>query len=297
MKAPFVCYADFECILKPVQEVENEDVTTGIIDPAEKKKEFAYQLHEPASYAYKIVSIDPDYKFELKIHRGLDSAEHLLDSLKADAKKIYTDYIKKKKPMPELTTEQQEQFDNAIDCHICGEKFKEGDKKIQDHCHVLGHYRGAAHNGCNLNYKIDPRRWKLPVFFHNLRGYDGHLIRKALKSSHGNVRVIPNNMENFMAFSVGQLQFLDSFQFTNQGLDDLIKTLDTDDFKYTHEAYPDNEQFYLLKKKGIFPYDFFDDISKLHSTEPMEFPTRETFFKKLADKECIMKEYLHAKSV
>ena len=147
--------------------------------------------------------------------------------------------------MPILTTEEQEQFDNASECHICGEEIKEREKKDLDHCHILGHYRGAAHNGCNLNYKIDPRRWKLPVFFHNLRGYDGHLIIKALKSSHGNVRVIPNNMEKYMAFSVGQLQFLDSFQFTNQGLDKLIKTLDMDDFKYTQEAYENSEQFHL----------------------------------------------------
>ena len=98
-----------------------------------------------------------------------------------------------------------------------------------------------------------------------------------------------------MAFSVGQLQFLDSFQFTNQGLDKLVKTLDADDFKYTQETYPNSEQFHLLKKKGVFPYDFFDDITKLHSTEPMEFPTRNIFFNKLSDKECNMEDYLHAK--
>ena len=134
-------------------------------------------------------------------------------------------------------------------------------------------YRGAAHNGCNLNYRIDPQPWKLPVFFHNLRGYDDHLTIKALKNSHGNVRVIPTNMEKYMAFSVGQLQFLDSFQFTMQSLDGLVKTLDEKvDFKYTQQCYPDDEQVYLITKKGIFSYDFFDDISKLYYTE---FPTRE----------------------
>ena len=106
------------------------------------------------------------------------------------------------------------------------------------------------------------------MFFHNLRSYDGHLIIKALKNSHGNVRVIPTNMEKYMAFSVGQLQFLDSCQFTMQSLDGLVKTLDEKvDFKYTKQSYPDDEQYYLITKKGISPYDFFDDISKLDYTE------------------------------
>ena len=49
------------------------------------------------------------------------------------------------------------------------------------------------------------------------------------------------------------------------------------------------KKFYLMKKKGVFPYDFFDDVFKLTSEEEMEFPSRSTFFNKLADEECSMK--------
>ena len=118
-----------------------------------------------------------------------------------------------------------------------------------------------------------------------------------MNSSHGPVRVIPNSMEKFMAFSVGQLQFLDSFQFTMQSLDELVKTLNDDDFKYTREIFSTDEQFYLMRQKGIFPYDFFDNIEKLQSTAEIQFPTRKVFYNKLEDKECSMKDYLHAKSV
>ena len=97
-----------------------------------------------------------------------------------------------------------------------------------------------------------------------------------------------------MAFSIGQLQFLDSLQFTMQSLDELVKTLDDGDFEYTKKSYADEKKFDLIKKKGVFPYDFFDDISKLKYTK---FPTRKQFFNKLADKECNMKDYLHAKLV
>ena len=96
--------------------------------------------------------------------------------------------------------------------------------------------------------------------FHNLRGYDGHLIIKAVDESHGNVRVKPTNMEKFMAFSIARMQFLDSLQFTMKSLNDLVSTLDDEDFKYTRQVFDTDEKFYLVRKKGIFPYEHLDDI-------------------------------------
>ena len=77
-----------------------------------------------------------------------------------------------------------------------------------------GSYRGAAHSICNLQYRLKPKSWKLPVVIHNLKGYDGHLIVQSLKSEFGKVRVIPQNMERYLSLSMGRLQFLDSFQST-----------------------------------------------------------------------------------
>ena len=107
---------------------------------------------------------------------------------------------------------------------------------------------------------------------------------------HGNIRVIPNNMER----SMGQVQFLDSFKFTMKSLDNLIETMNEDDFKYTRQMFPDDEKFYLMTRKGVFPYDFFDNIPKLQC---IAFPSREAFFNTLANQECSMKNYLHGKLV
>ena len=63
-------------------------------------------------------------------------------------------------------------------------------KKVRDHCHFTGKYRGAAHNICNLRFK-KPKF--TPVIFHNLSGYDSHLFVNNLGKSEGNIKCIPNN--------------------------------------------------------------------------------------------------------
>lgn len=69
-------------------------------------------------------------------------------------------------------------------CHRENEKYCQlyitiPDVVVRDHCHITGIFRGAAHQKCNLNYRMDSRCWRLPIFFHNLRGYTGHLLFKA----------------------------------------------------------------------------------------------------------------------
>ena len=43
-------------------------------------------------------------------------------------------------------------------------------------------------------YRISISGWKLPVVIHNPKGYDGHLIIKALKNEFGKIQVIPQKM-------------------------------------------------------------------------------------------------------
>ena len=71
----------------------------------------------------------------------------------------------------------------------------DGEKRCRDHDHLTGKYRGPAHGRCNLQYRIDPNKVKIPCIIHNLRGYDAHLILSAVKPHHGNITVIPNNTE------------------------------------------------------------------------------------------------------
>ena len=109
-------------------------------------------------------------------------------------------------------------------------------REIRVHFHIVGSYRGAAHSKCNLMYRISKSGWKLPVVIHNLKGYDGHMIVKTLKSEFGKVRVIPQNIEKYLSVTVGQLKFIDSSQFTPKGLDILVKTLADVGFRYLRES-------------------------------------------------------------
>ena len=75
----------------------------------------------------------------------------------------------KKKKMIPLTTEEKTYHNEQEICYICKKEFDKKNYKVRDHCHYTGKYRGAAHNICNLRYKI-PK--EIPVVFHNGSTYD-----------------------------------------------------------------------------------------------------------------------------
>ena len=105
-----------------------------------------------------------------------------------------------------MTDEDEIKFKKAEACHICNKKYTDKDIRVRDHCHVTGKYRGSSHQDCNLNFHLTD---KIPVIFHNLRGYDSHFIMQQIgqiaknhthKNKKGelcqmNINVIPNNME------------------------------------------------------------------------------------------------------
>ena len=93
-----------------------------------------------------------------------------------------------------MTKKGNTAYEKATRCHICEAELN-GDK-VLDHDHLTGRYRGAAHNECNLNYKM-PKH--IPVIFHNLSGYDAHLFIKNLGLSEGKVNCIPNNEEKYIS--------------------------------------------------------------------------------------------------
>ena len=59
-------------------------------------------------------------------------------------------------------------------------KYTDKDIQVRDHCHITSKYRGLAHQECNLKLRVNPEEVKIPVIFHNLRGYDSHFIMQEI---------------------------------------------------------------------------------------------------------------------
>ena len=163
---------------------------------------------------------------------------------------------------------------------------------MRDHCDVTGQYRGSAHELCKANYKLSD---KVPVIFHNLRGYDSHFIMQEIDKFNLDVNVIPNNMEKYMAFMLGKhLTFLDSYQFMYSALDKLVNNLSPKAFKHTDKEFKNKIHAALMKKKGAYPYDHMDSFSKFKQTT---LPQKDEFYSLLTDEHISNEVYDHAKQV
>ena len=223
--------------------------------------------------------------------------------------KLLQKYREEKFNKPLKMTDSDELCFKLTDkCHICGKKYTDKDVRVRDHCHITEKFRGSAHQECNLKLRITPESIKIPAVFHNLRGYDSHLIMQQIgekaknhayknkkgEEQHLKINAIPNNMERYMAFMLGDhLTFIDSFQFMSSGLDKLASNLPKEAFKYTSEEFI-GKKFDLMSQKGVYPYDFMDCLEKFNLTK---LPTKEQFYSILNDKHITNDEYEYARKV
>ena len=170
-KAPFAIYADFESLIKPMDNCDP--------DP-NKSYTKKYQKHKPISFSYYISSsIDGVFKPILRKYtktkeEDMGAMDVFIKWLEEDVKAIAN--IEEKEII--FTEEDRKQFNKASNCWICGEYL--GNDRVRDYCHFTGCYRGPAHNSCNLKYR---KLKSISVFFHNLSGYDSQLFIKKLGSS------------------------------------------------------------------------------------------------------------------
>ena len=300
-KALFVVYADFESLIKPMDNCNP--------DP-NKSYTKKYQKHEPISFSYYILcSIDGVYKPVLRKYtqtkpEGANAIDVFIKWLEEDVKAISN--IEEKEII--FTEEDRKQFNKASDCWICGEYL--GNDRVRDHCHFTGRYRGPAHNRCNLKYR-KPK--SISVFFHNLSGYDSHLFIKKLGTpdKNENIDCIPNNEEKYISFSktivTGQytnkkgevknktfkIVFKDSLKFLASSLEALVNNLTKEDFKNPHKYFTP-KQAEILKQKGFYPYEYMDSEEKFNNTKP---PPQGAFYSNLSGKGISNKNYNHVLNV
>ena len=108
-----------------------------------------------------------------------------------------------------MSEEKEEQFQSRNTYWIWEKLTDNDDEKVRDHYHLTGKFRGAAHWSCDI-ISLQLTK-KVPVIFHNLRGYDSHLIFCELNKCDLKIDVIPNRLEKYMGFLLNKnLVFIDS---------------------------------------------------------------------------------------
>ena len=305
MHVPVVGYADFESILKPISEKKEEGGTGGTVKTHE---------HVPCGFAFHLVSLFLQTEPVLK--RAKDETEELpkdfIRELISCVKRTQLSLPKKK--MFPLTNEEWKTFREATVCWLCRKEFGDGNlRKVRDHCHFTGKFRGAAHSSCNLKFQ---RPKFTPVFLHNLQNYDEHLFVRALGTLDEvlDVTCIPNNEEKYIAFSLKfelkkqrrevaegewkeftvkhEIRFLDSFKFTLSGLSSLVENLPKEDLKETIRFFGERSE--LMSRKGVYPYEFMDGFDKF---EKKQLPKKASFFSRLNQEKVTDENYQRALKV
>lgn len=129
-------------------------------------------------------------------------------------------------------------------------------------------YVFSAHNTLKEVHKVKSMfKPIIPVFAHNARGYDSHIIIKHVNERYKEKHIgcIPNNMEKYLMFEIGNLRFLDSIQFLSGSLDSHIENLKKAELAagtpkltnfYKHFKHLSPEALELIKVKGTFPHEY-----------------------------------------
>lgn len=282
LKVPFVIYADFECFLAKVQGCESDPKTSHSTEISK---------HVPSGFCYVVVNSEGRCVRKSTVYRGENVVDVFLQRLLEEESTL--NEVKKSVIPMEITVEEENNFKTSELCHIC--KTFLGDDRVKDHCHVTGKYRGSAHNKCNLNYKFSS---KIPVIIHNLKNYDSHIIMQGIgKINDKRITCIPNNMEKYISFSLGNLQFIDSCQFLNASLEQLVNNLKESEnlckFSVMKQHFNEDELILLLRK-GVFPYDYMSSESKM---DEISLPPKSAFFSSLTQENISSDDYEHAVKV
>lgn len=151
-----------------------------------------YKSTPPAgSFAWVLLSDHPDVESRTKLYRptptpdmsleevGERVVDELITSIQALEEELKP-FLAEIKPV-DLTEEQEAEFQAATHCYMCEQPFtaasyemapadgipEEAEKKlrvrkVRDHNHATGEYRGAAQASCNINKK---QLKHIPVFF------------------------------------------------------------------------------------------------------------------------------------
>ncbi|KAB0805429.1 hypothetical protein PPYR_02399 [Photinus pyralis] len=268
------------------------DIESSLVfarDQTPKEQELVKCIEERYPNAYVVI---------IRGYRGGDCMRWFADEMNKLAEDVSTVFLCPYKM--HMTPQQELEFQAATHCHICEQSFKSGQKKVRDHNHLIpeNNFRGAACEGCNVNYQDTHT---IPVVFHNLSGYDAHFVVTDIATRmDGKIDLLPITKEKYISFTkhINEsricFRFIDSFRFMASSLDKLSSALTNfPNLKSQFSTLPE-DQFNILTKKGIMPYDYFDSFDRF---DELCLPPQDAFYNKLEDKPCPRRMYRRAQEV
>ena len=299
---PYVIYADFETINKKIDGNKNVDEDNISCDPVNGGTELKTN-HIVSGFTFHTVS--PYFPPRTVTYRNSDAGKVFLEMIHEEKKRILKEWEDSGCKKIEMNSKEEYHFKRASQCFICKKDFVKNptkiETKVRDHNHFTGKYRGAAHSKCNISMRSVK---KIPVFFHNLGGYDSHIIFKNLsKVKVKEPSVIAKAIERFVCFSIGELHFKDTLQFLSSSLDKLTQNLAAkaihgtrleDVFPNLHNRFKEkwnhlpSTAFEMLTRKGIYPYSYMDSFEKF---DEQSLPSREEFYNELTRKHISDEDY------
>ena len=164
-----------------------------------------------------------------------------------------------------------------------------------------------------MKYKIPDH---IPIVFHNLSGYDAHLFIKELgrRFNKNDIGVIAENKEKYISFNVKinvklagvkykdgtevckniQLRFIDSCRFMASSLGKLASNMEDDQCKHLREFYKEEEVFRLMRRKGVYPYEYMDGWKKFEETSLL---SKDAFYSRFNMKDISDHDHEHAQQI
>eukprot|EP01060_Flectonema_neradi_P002958 TRINITY_DN1184_c1_g1_i3.p1 TRINITY_DN1184_c1_g1~~TRINITY_DN1184_c1_g1_i3.p1 ORF type:complete len:1193 (+),score=204.74 TRINITY_DN1184_c1_g1_i3:83-3661(+) len=261
IKKPFVLYSDFESILvkQDNDTVSHKAASYAIyldVDPS-----IGWSGQTMFTYEY----IDGDISPEEYQKQTLKSFYNNLTTITQEIERFINGRLEQYKDINNIimSKSQWAAHNASTKCCYCDRNFLKdvtGRKKVRDHCHLTGKFRGTACSGCNLTIRDKVLLGDIPLYFHNARGYDNNYIwqmlgisdielfytetdSKGKERDRDNVDVIKTNSETTMLIAFKCIDendeyyeirrrprvcVKDSLQLLSLSLDTLLKNLPND---------------------------------------------------------------------
>ena len=135
---------------------------------------------------------------------GYFRGDEYIKSLCEKFEELVLEIIKyKEEKMIPLTDDENKFYKEEEVCHICRKHFctnKKNYRNVRDHCHFTEKFRGAAHNICNLRYKVSK---EISAIAHDISSYDTHFtINQLAEKFESKFYCIGENIGKYITFSV-----------------------------------------------------------------------------------------------